>query len=82
MATRDERIIGAFSAVLRDLRLLRGMSQEELAHACDFDRTYISLLERAKRQPSLTTVFALAEQLNVNPEEIVSETKQWSTRRK
>ena len=67
MATRDERIIGAFSAVLRDLRLLRGMSQEELAHACGF-RTYISLLERAKRQPSLTTVFALAEQLNVNPE--------------
>ena len=69
-------------STLRDLRLLRGMPQEELAHACGFDRTYMSLLERAKRQPSLTTVFALAEQLNVGPEEIVSETKQRLTRRK
>ena len=25
------------------------ISQEKLAHKCDFDRTYISLLERGKR---------------------------------
>lgn len=61
----------AFAEVLRDLRLKRGLSQEELAHACDRHRTYISLLERAKHSPSLGVLFNLADALGTRPSEIV-----------
>ena len=50
-----------------------GLSQEALALECGLDRTYISLLERGLRQPTLSTVFALAQVLNVQPSVVVRE---------
>lgn len=61
----------AFGIVLRQLRQKRNLSQEALALECGLDRTYVSLLERGLRQPSLKTVFALAESLNVRASRIV-----------
>ncbi len=40
-----------------------GLSQEQLADRCGFDRTYISMLERGKRNPSLLNLLRLAEGL-------------------
>jgi transcriptional regulator with XRE-family HTH domain len=57
--------------VLRELRLARGLSQEKLAHACDRDRTYISLLERGRSSPSRQTLFRLAKALDSRPREII-----------
>ena len=42
------------------------MSQYGLAKVTDLDRTYISLLERGLRSPSLDTMLALARGLNVS----------------
>ena len=53
----------AFSEVLRELRDLRGLSQEALAAKSDLDRTYISLLERGQRQPTLKSISSLANAL-------------------
>ncbi|MBC8462537.1 MAG: helix-turn-helix transcriptional regulator [Deltaproteobacteria bacterium] len=53
----------AFSEVLRELRELRGLSQEALAAKSDLDRTYISLLERGQRQPTLKSMSSLANAL-------------------
>ncbi|MDZ7842606.1 MAG: helix-turn-helix transcriptional regulator [Gammaproteobacteria bacterium] len=61
----------AFGRILRQLRVQKGLSQEALADAAELDRTYISLLERGQRQPSLTTLFALAAVLDVKPSDIV-----------
>jgi transcriptional regulator with XRE-family HTH domain len=61
----------AFASVLKELRTKRGLSQEELAHACDRHRTYISLLERAKHSPSLGLLFNLADALGTKPSEIL-----------
>jgi transcriptional regulator with XRE-family HTH domain len=63
----------AFGAVLREAREKQGISQERLAHDCGLDRTFISLLERGARQPSLSTVFALAKALAIAPSMLVSE---------
>jgi transcriptional regulator with XRE-family HTH domain len=62
----------AFGIVLRDLRQVRSMSQETLALESNLDRTFISLLERGLRQPSLTTILQLAGPLGVSPEELVA----------
>jgi len=62
----------AFGAVLRDLRNKKNISQETLALESELDRTFISLMERGQRQPSLTTILQLAVALDVKPEELVS----------
>ena len=60
-----------FGKVLRELRNRTGLSQEQLGLECNLDRTFISLLERGLRQPTLTTLFVLAHKLTVSPVEIV-----------
>lgn len=64
----------AFGDVLRAARTQTGMSQEALGLACDMDRTYVSLLERGERQPTLGTIFALTAQLGVAAEVLVART--------
>ena len=62
----------AFGFVLRDIRKLRGMSQEALALEAALQRNYISLIERGINQPTITTIFKLAAALNVKPSEMVA----------
>ena len=47
-----------------------GLSQEKLADRCGFDRTYISMLERGKRNPSLMNLLRLAEGLETSVSEL------------
>jgi len=54
-----------FGKVLQDMRRNANLSQEKLAELAGYDRTYISLLERGLRQPTITTLFDLAKALNV-----------------
>ena len=61
----------AFGETLKELRTKKKISQEALAHECSLDRTFISLLERGLRQPSLTTILLIAEALKVSPVEIM-----------
>jgi transcriptional regulator with XRE-family HTH domain len=64
-------IAEAFGVVLRRNREKLGLSQEELALNCGLDRTFISLLERGLRQPSLATVFNVAAELKLSSNELV-----------
>ena len=57
--------------ILRQLRQERGLSQEELALESGYHRTYISQLERGQKNPSLRTIFQLAEALEIEPSEII-----------
>lgn len=58
-------IENAFAAVLKDLRTQKKISQENLAFLSGLDRTYISLLERGKRQPTLTSLFSISKALDM-----------------
>ncbi len=62
----------AFGQALREVREAREMSQEQLAFESEFDRTYISLVERGIRSPTIRSVVRLADVLEVKPSEIVS----------
>lgn len=63
----------AFGNVLREIRRASQISQEQLAFIAGLDRTYISLLERGLRQPTLGSLFALAEALDTIPSKIVGD---------
>ena len=65
----------AFGETLRTYRVKADMSQEELAHISELDRTFISLLERGLRQPSLSTIIQLAAALGIAATSLVSGTQ-------
>jgi transcriptional regulator with XRE-family HTH domain len=60
-----------FGRVLKQIRQERGLSQEELGFRSGYHRTYISLLERGLKSPSLRTIFQLADALEVKPSEMI-----------
>ena len=71
---RRSRVAKAFGKVLREHRKAKGLSQEDLAAECEFDRTYPSLLERGLRTPTLTVLFSIAKNLAVGADQLVDET--------
>ena len=62
-----------FGNILKENRKLAGLSQEALALECKIDRTYISLLERGKRQPTLKMLFKISKVLNVPAHKMVEQ---------
>jgi transcriptional regulator with XRE-family HTH domain len=52
---------------IRDQRKRQGMSQEELAFACNLHPSEISRLERSVRDPRFSTIVRLARALKVPP---------------
>ena len=66
-----DEVAVAFGQVLRRARERVGLSQEELAYRCGRHRTLISMLERGIRQPSLTTVFRLAGELDIKASQLI-----------
>ncbi len=63
--TREE-ILVIFGSNIKKRRMLLNLSQEELANKCNFDRTYISLLECGKRNITMTNLVILANGLSTS----------------
>jgi transcriptional regulator with XRE-family HTH domain len=51
---------------VRRLRLAKGWTQEELANHSGFSQQYISGLERGRRNPTIVTVYELAQVLGAS----------------
>lgn len=66
----SERYYRSFAAVLRKLRLEKGLSQEFLALQIGVDPTYIYKLEIGRNSPSLETMLKLCEGLEVSLPEL------------
>jgi transcriptional regulator with XRE-family HTH domain len=56
---------------LKRCRAERGLSQEELAHRANIDRTYVSSLERMQYGATIDVVESLARVLEVEPFELL-----------
>ena len=50
---------------IRQWRRRRGFSQEELASRAGLSRPYLTRIETARQEPSLTTLYSLARALRV-----------------
>ena len=62
----------AFGRVVRQARKKRNLSQEELAGRSGLHRNAIGLVERGERSPSLDTVLAIADGLEISAATLVS----------
>lgn len=60
-----------FGQRVRELRLANKISQEELAAITELDRTYISGIERGKRNLSFKNILKVAEALRISPSELL-----------
>lgn len=60
-----------FGKKLRKVRLKKNLSQGDIARILGVHRSYISGLERGRRNPSLLTVQKVAKALGVNAKELI-----------
>jgi transcriptional regulator with XRE-family HTH domain len=68
----EEKTLLLFGAHVKSLRLQNDISQEQLAFLSELDRTYISGIERGKRNVSLLNILKLASSLNVSPAQLLT----------
>ena len=55
------------------LRKESGLTQEQLAERCGLSQQYLSKLERGKRNPTVVTLYEIAQGLGVSHVELVRE---------
>ena len=65
MENQEKILLEKLAKNIKERRSELQISQEKLAEKCGFDRTYISLLERAKRNPSFLNLKKLCVGLNI-----------------
>lgn len=73
MASRDSAapFFKALGFAVRAERERLGLSQEELCHRADLDRTYLSGVERGIRSPNLRTILKVADALQMRLSRLV-----------
>ena len=72
----------AFALVLRKHRESKGFSQELLAERAGLHPTYIGMLERSLRNPSLNVIKAVANGLGVPLSKLIAEAEALQSKRK
>ena len=60
-----------FGETLRKYRTKSNRSQQDVATRCDMSFRYYQELEAGTKQPTITTLFKLADSLEVNPAELI-----------
>ena len=70
MTTEEQDILSDFGNRLRKLRIEKGFSQEKFADLTQLDRTYVSGLERGKRNPSCLILLKIAKSLNISVKDL------------
>lgn len=68
----------AFGQVLRQMRQAAGLTQEQLSLESGVQRNFISLIELGQNQPTITTVFKLAQALGCLPSVMVAYAEEMS----
>lgn len=70
---KKDPILLAFAAIVRRRRYELSLTQEELAETAGFHVNYIGGIERAERNPSLTSLTMLAKGLECSVRNLIPE---------
>ncbi|HBP25651.1 MAG TPA: transcriptional regulator [Acholeplasmatales bacterium] len=73
MAKDETNIL--FGKRIRQIRLEKGLSQEQLGYEVNLHRTYIGQIERAEKNISLKLVGQIARELEMNIQELMDFSK-------
>jgi transcriptional regulator with XRE-family HTH domain len=66
-------VLLSLGKAIRQARLIRGISQEQLAHLSDIDRAYMSSVERGAQNPGVMTVARIALALDMKLANLLAE---------
>lgn len=69
---RDKSTLDNFGARLKELRLKKGMTLEQLAFEADIELSQVHRVEKGKINPTLTTLMALAKGLDITLAELMT----------
>jgi transcriptional regulator with XRE-family HTH domain len=69
---RDKSTLEHFGARLKELRLKKGMTLEQLAFEADIELSQVHRVEKGKINPTLTTLMALAKGLGITLSELLA----------
>ena len=65
------KILTKFGERVREVRIEKGLSQEQLAYLADVHRTYIGMIERAEKNITLVNIEKIANALEVKIEDLL-----------
>jgi transcriptional regulator with XRE-family HTH domain len=61
----------ALGVAIRERRKERAISQEELAHRSEIDRSYMSSIERGQQNPGIVSILRIAQALEISASELL-----------
>lgn len=67
---KDKEYLKHFAFKVKTLREQKSLSQEKLAEKAGLHRTYIGMVERLERNPSLVSIYKISNGLGVEPKEL------------
>lgn len=69
----NKELLSKFGERVRQLRKIRGFSQEELSFRANLHRTYIGMIERAEKNITLINIKKISNALNVELKDLFNE---------
>ena len=73
---RDEFIIKSVGENIRQIRISKSLSQEEVAYAADIPINQIGRIERGEINPTISTLYVISKALNTSLASIVTVVEQ------
>ena len=68
---RNQKAINSFAKKIKALRKEKGLSQYKLAYEADIDRSQVISIEKGMLNPTISTIYALAQALDVKPKDLL-----------
>jgi len=69
---RNNAVIENLGRRIREIRIQKGVSQQELAHMCNLELSQINRIELGKINTSVSHIFLIAEKLKVKPVDLLN----------
>jgi transcriptional regulator with XRE-family HTH domain len=69
---KNKELIKAIGNKIRELRIKKNFSQENLANEADIPLSQIGRIERGENNPTISTLYVIAQALNITLKELLN----------